>query len=450
MKQLLLLAGMLWIFTSQSQNITADPTLSQGWVNWNKSGCTPIIGGVYGYTGSAYWSEVVYGGSNASNLVAHVAGGACMQQVPNLIKGMSYKIDFKAQRRCESDNPDVPATVYLQLRVLGTTSFTLYVDEIYSYTNLTWNWKNESKTFTIPAGASDNACYFSITAYNATTSEHNAVVDDVYITPVLPVAVDGPTVAGLNAGTNWFASNLPVTGVSYAWSFPGANTPTSTNANPTNIQWATPGIKTVTVVVGNGTGDLFTITKNIEVTNTLPLDMLAFSATEKTGTVELQWTTANEVLTDYFGVYKSKDGVNFNEIGRVKASNLVAGSSYKFSDAQPGAAMVYYRLRPVDKNGSYKTTGVVKLRMGKVYLDVNVYPTIINSVLDYAVETPRAGKMMVLINDMSGRNVYTKSEVFNVGANKRNIDASLLAKGAYLLTVKDGTGFIKTIKFTKN
>jgi Secretion system C-terminal sorting domain len=449
MKQLALFAALLWGYASYSQNLTVDPTLSGRWANWDESGCHPIIGSVYGHTGAPYWFENVYGGPTNTNLVAHVNGGACLQQIPNLVKGLSYRINFKAQRRCEADNPDVPATVSIQVRVMGTTSFTIYSEVIYSYTNTSWNWSNETQDFTIPAGASDNSFYFSITAYNSTT-EHNVVVDDVMLSPIQTVAVNGPTAALPGSGTNWAVQNLPATGVTYNWSFPGATPSSSTLANPTNVQWPTQGVKTVSCVIGNSAGAMVTITQDVTITSALPVSLTSFTATEKQGAVELLWNTTDEINNDYFAVYKSKDGVNFAEIGRVKASGIASGATYRFTDVQPGSGLAYYRLRQVDKNAAYKLSSIVKLRLGVSGLDVNVYPTIVTGTLNYAVETPRAAKMKVMITDMSGRTLIRTAENCAAGTNTKALDVNTLAKGIYLLTLFDDAGFKKTISFTKN
>ncbi len=453
MKQLLLFAAMLWVCTAQSQNLTQNANLNSGWVNWDQSGCQPEIGGMYGYTGSSYWYESTYGGVSPTNLVAQVVGGRCMQQVLCVLKGVTYQIKFKGSRRCEADNPDVPPTLSVAVRALGTNTFTMYSEVVYTYSNTTWNWYNETQNFTIPAGANDTQIYFSITAYepSGNYSEFGAIIDDVTVTPVPTIAVNGPTVAAVNTNTNWAIDNAPASGVTYNWSFPGATPSSSTLANPTNIQWNSQGAKTVTCTLGNGTCNVVTITQNINITAPLPVDITSFTATEKQPGVELQWNTANEINNDYFIVYKSKDGLNFTEIGRVKSAGIQTGATYKFNDAQPGSGFVYYRLRQVDKNGSNKSSGVVKLRLGNNDLDVNVYPTVVADVLSYAVETPHASKMNVMVTDMSGRKLVTTTELFATGTSKKTINTGAFAKGIYMLTVTDETsGFAKTIKFTKN
>jgi hypothetical protein len=462
MKRILVLLALAVSTTVHAQNLVKNGDFQQIVKFWDFRGCEPFIGGEYAdmvNSNSAWFFESPhFNGVSPTNVLALMNN--CAEQKVCFVRGLDYTMTYKYQRRTFDNalqNAEVPNPSTMNVFVLGYPSFTFYASKSVSASNQTWvpSWYSDLINFSIPASSTDTAIAIVFKQASIAVPPaflgHGLVLDDVVVLANPTLDVNGPSVASVNSGTNWNIPSLAAsTGATYNWSFPGATPATSTSNNPTNVQWPTQGVKTVTCTIGNGSCNLVTLVKQINITSALPVDLVAFSATEKSGAVELQWQTANEINTQYYGVYKSKDGINFTEVGKINAKNLLTGATYKFTDAQPGAAMVYYRLKPVDKNGTFKTTGIVKLRIGKVYLDVNVYPTVITSVLDYAVETPRAGKMMVYINDMSGRNIFTKAEVFNVGANKRNVDATLLAKGAYLLTIKDGAGFSKTIKFTKN
>lgn len=467
MKQVLMLVLCANVLCTKAQNIVKNGDLQpvggnmlQTLNQWNFNGCEPIIGGTYvdmAIGAPPYLFENPhFNGLSTTNIVTPIEG--CMSQLICPIKGMSYTLTFKHQRRSfpnPTQNNEVPTPTAFRAIIRGYPTFTDYVFELVEDYNQTFlpGWINTSFTFTIPVTSTDNdfrVIFQQQTVVLAGQTGHGAILDDVVLTPNPNVTNTGPTVAATNSNTNWGLSNLPATGVTYNWSFPGATPSSSTAANPTNVQWNTTGLKTVTCTIGNGICNLVTISHDINITNTLPAEIVSFNATEKTGGIDLKWVTASEINTDYFGIYKSKDGLNFTEIGRVQSAGLQSGATYNFTDAQPGNGTVYYRLKQVDKNSSFKTTGIVKLRMGKLYLDVNVYPTVINNVLDYAVETPRAANMMIYVTDMSGRNIVSKSENMSIGTNKRMIDASTFAKGAYLLTVRDGSGFSKTIKFTKN
>lgn len=451
MKKLLLFFVFITMLSSVSaQNITANPNLTSGYQGWDGGGCTPTIGGTYGYSGAPYWFETTYGGTNPTNLVAEVGGGHCMQQILPLIKNQTYQINFKAARRCETDNPDLPPSLSIVVRVLGTTSFTMYSEVIYTYTNTTWSWTNETQTFTIPAAVSDNSVYFSISAYNV-TGQFGVIVDDITMVPVPAFTVNGPANAGQNIGTNWSVDNLPATGVNYSWSFPGATPATSTLPNPSNIQWSTSGLKTVSCILNNGTGNLVTVTKDININAPLPISLLSFNAAAKNNTVDVSWATTNEINNDYFVVYRSKDGVNFDEVGKVKASLTGTGSTYALTDVQPGAGVTYYKLKQVDKNGTFKFSGVIKVSIAVKELDVRVYPTFVTDGLNYVIDNPKATRLNVIISDMNGKRVRSSVESFATGTTQRNINVSNLSAGVYLLTViDDNNTFKKSVTFKKN
>jgi Secretion system C-terminal sorting domain/Carbohydrate binding domain len=450
MKKNLFLIFVLFAFSANSQNILKNSNLSNGWHDWDASGCHPIIGGTYGYVGQPYWFESTFGGVSTTNLVAQVGGGACLQQILPLVKGVTYQIKFKGARRCESDNFDIPPTLSLVVRVLGTTSFTMYSEVIYNYTNTTWNWHNETQTFTIPETANDNQVYFSLTGYNITT-EFGPIVDDVFIEPIPTVTVNSPATAGINTGTNWSLDNLPATGVNYSWSFPGATPSSSTLANPTNIQWATTGIKNVSVVLNNGTGDMVTINKPIEIHGVLPVSLLSLNALAKNNTVELKWVTTNEINNAYFEAYRSKDGVNWEPAGKVN-SNGINGGTYTLVDMHPAAGLNYYKLKQVDINSTYKFSNIIKVNLKPgATTDVSIYPNLVNNVLNYAVQKPAAEKLTVVLSDITGRRISNSMEYFAAGTTQKTIDVSKLAPGMYLLTVTDENGtFKKSVPFKKN
>ena len=104
--------------------------------------------------------------------------------------------------------------------------------------------------------------------------------------------------------------------------------------------------------------------------NPLPVTLLDFRArAEGPAVVRLAWTTASEKNSQQFEVERSADGVAFARIGTVAA----AGSSssprtYGLVDAQlPGAALLYYRLKQVDDDGTFAYSPVRSVTLdGKV------------------------------------------------------------------------------------
>lgn len=113
----------------------------------------------------------------------------------------------------------------------------------------------------------------------------------------------------------------------------------------------------------------------------LPVELLDFMAYAEGKHVQLEWHTAREVNNDYFTIERSKDGINFNDIGRMEGAGTYEGiSNYKFLDTQPIAGLNYYRLRQVDFDGtsSYSELRLVDFEGGE---SLTVYPNPTSGIL---------------------------------------------------------------------
>jgi hypothetical protein len=96
-------------------------------------------------------------------------------------------------------------------------------------------------------------------------------------------------------------------------------------------------------------------------TGPTPVELASFSVRKEGNNAALQWTTASEQNASYFSVEKSDDATHFAEIGMVNAqgtsSNLL---SYGYEDKHFNGTS-YYRLKMIDKDGSYKYSGIIAL-----------------------------------------------------------------------------------------
>ncbi|MEO7311948.1 MAG: ice-binding family protein [Chitinophagaceae bacterium] len=100
----------------------------------------------------------------------------------------------------------------------------------------------------------------------------------------------------------------------------------------------------------------------------LPLSWLYFRGAQSQKNVVLEWGTTNEINNGFFTIEKSLDGVRFETIGTVNASNQSFGSTnnYSFTDMQPYSTG-YYRILQTDKDGrkNYYYTIQIKLNTSK-------------------------------------------------------------------------------------
>jgi len=123
---------------------------------------------------------------------------------------------------------------------------------------------------------------------------------------VLPVAVF-TAVHPICPGTCTDFTNLSVNGTSYVWLFPGANPSTSTDVNPTNICYSSPGSYDVTLIATNGTGsDTLTLSNYMTVYPYPPPQGILQSGDTlfaNSGAVSYQWYYNGTLIngaTNYF------------------------------------------------------------------------------------------------------------------------------------------------------
>ena len=94
----------------------------------------------------------------------------------------------------------------------------------------------------------------------------------------------------------------------------------------------------------------------------LPVELTVFTATaDGPAAVRLAWATASEKNSARFEVERSADGETFVSIGAVAAAGSSSGPRrYELLDARlpAGAALLYYRLRQVDRDGTFSYSPV--------------------------------------------------------------------------------------------
>ncbi|WP_168674478.1 LamG-like jellyroll fold domain-containing protein, partial [Hymenobacter artigasi] len=110
----------------------------------------------------------------------------------------------------------------------------------------------------------------------------------------------------------------------------------------------------------------------------LPVELSAFTATPAgASAVRLAWATASEKNSQAFEVERSADGTRFARIGTVAAAgSSSAPRSYALLDAQlpAGAALLYYRLRQVDRDGTFSYSPVRLAALKRAAAGLALYP----------------------------------------------------------------------------
>jgi hypothetical protein len=100
----------------------------------------------------------------------------------------------------------------------------------------------------------------------------------------------------------------------------------------------------------------------LNITSTLPIELLDFNVTNVKGINHLSWVTLSEVNNDYYLIENSVDGYIWEPIGKVDgAGNSNTSIVYDFNHEQYGDTVNYYRLTQVDYDGRYETFNIISI-----------------------------------------------------------------------------------------
>lgn len=171
----------------------------------------------------------------------------------------------------------------------------------------------------------------------------------------------------------------------------------------------------------------------------LPVTLFDFAATlQPSQAVDLTWSTATEMNSDHFEVERSFDGVAFGKITSVfAAGNSSLQKKYSYTDEQAahiGKQMLYYRLKMVDKDGSYKYSGVLRIHL-KNLLTLSLSPNPVVNQLNVLVNTRGSHNIQLRITDASGKYLYQKTLPVNGDVYQHSINVASLHKGIYYVQV---------------
>jgi hypothetical protein len=177
-------------------------------------------------------------------------------------------------------------------------------------------------------------------------------------------------------------------------------------------------------------------------TTPLPVNMLEFNGIAKRNDVLLNWSTASEQNNKGFAVERSSDNRTFEQIGFVNGrgnSNSVSVYAYTDKDAFAQAGVWYYRLKQVDKNGSFAYSRTIRVSRGSAdaLASTVVYPNPFNKDVFVQVETASASSVQVTLTDLTGRVIMNNTFETVKGMNTINVlGNNELESGVYFLTIE--------------
>jgi hypothetical protein len=178
----------------------------------------------------------------------------------------------------------------------------------------------------------------------------------------------------------------------------------------------------------------------------LPIKLSNFTAAKNSADVLLQWQTEYEQNSDYYTIQQSIDGINFTNIGKVQAKgNSSVISSYQFTDNSistlTNAKALYYRLVSTDKDGRNQNSSIISVRMDAGTPDgLMVLQNPVADQLNLQLSSSIKENGTIIITDVSGRQLISKSVPLHTGNVYTAIPVHMLAAGNYYITLINSSG----------
>lgn len=177
----------------------------------------------------------------------------------------------------------------------------------------------------------------------------------------------------------------------------------------------------------------------------LVINLSEFNAVKNNCTANLTWKTSSEVNGDRFEVEVST-GTNpvYSTAGTVIAAGTSSTpKSYQFSyPMQPGVTY-YFRLKMIDKDGTFKNSDIRSLSCTNGKVGIVVAP---NPVIDkFTISGMESGKNTIVVYSANGQLVKTQT----ITQNQGEVNIAHLAPGMYTVKVISETGNAVVSKLIK-
>jgi len=190
-----------------------------------------------------------------------------------------------------------------------------------------------------------------------------------------------------------------------------------------------PGTAEFTVHETNATW-IFALGYFLPAVELLPTGLSEFEAEAAACQVELNWTADTEFNTDYFVVERSNDAINFAPIGRVNANgNSTQVINYQFIDNPINYKDYYYRLKTIDKDGTYEYSNIVIHKNTCEVDEISIFP---NPTSNVAIVSRIPENADIQVINSTGK-IIQSAEVFT---SSLNVDLSHFPAGIYFIKIQ--------------
>ena len=184
----------------------------------------------------------------------------------------------------------------------------------------------------------------------------------------------------------------------------------------------------------------------------LPIKLSGFTANKKNQDAVLNWSAENQdSQSSHFEIERSFNGTDFENIGAVNLNgNSINNYSYideNIDISNPGA-IVYYRLKMIDKDGQFTYSEIKNIKLYDQGLGISLYPNPAKNSSKLNLNLDNPGVVRISITNVLGKQVSHKEYSGQKGLNQYNINLSEVGAGSYIIKVH-ANNKIQTIPIIK-
>jgi endoglucanase Acf2 len=180
----------------------------------------------------------------------------------------------------------------------------------------------------------------------------------------------------------------------------------------------------------------------------LPVELVNFNATLENNQSLIKWSTVTEKNSDFFELEKSCDGVHFTFLDKIiSKENSNDLTNYSFIDTKPCSGATYYRLKMVDKDGTFVYSKVINVNQNSVSL-ISIQPNPTSSQVTISIQSDEDNESIFTMYDVLGKVLFKREVNLSIGLQDINFDLSHLSNGTYIMSVNNNfrQDFYKIIK----
>jgi hypothetical protein len=187
---------------------------------------------------------------------------------------------------------------------------------------------------------------------------------------------------------------------------------------------------------------LGTVATLADLTEIVPVELLAFTASVKNSEIQLLWSTASELNNQGFEIERSINNAEyFVTVGFVDGKgNSTEINYYSYTDNPQlsGVNQIYYRLKQIDFDGTFSYSDVVNITYdvpAEFVLGQN-YPNPFNPSTRISYFVPVESFISIKVYDFLGREIATLvNEAKSTGSYEIVFDTADLPSGTYFYTL---------------